>query len=131
MAETSIDRASLTTEVAAIRARDVDRVVQRKIDRAVGNCTTEQIESWQAQAYREWRERWPTLNSLLIPHVNIDQYRHHDYPWDVREGGFGRECACECARCYVKEGAVDFCICRSCTDDRHDHSRTRIGTGGR
>lgn len=67
-----VSRWALAVEVGSIRARDVDRVVSRKIDACQGECSTQQIEAWERDAYREWREQWPNLNSLLIPSSSDD-----------------------------------------------------------
>lgn len=55
-------------EVAHLRASMVERAVERQINHRDGNVTSTEIDRWQNEEYRKWRERWPALNSLLIPH---------------------------------------------------------------
>lgn len=53
-------------EVARIRARDVDRAVAERVY-ANPHCSKADVEQWVIEEYRRWREKWPALNSLLIP----------------------------------------------------------------
>ena len=70
--KTAYVTAQLRSEVGAIRKRDVDRAVSQRINRAEGDVTIEQVNAWEAEAYREWRRQWPVLNNVLIPHGGTD-----------------------------------------------------------
>lgn len=75
---------SLRSEVGRLRARDVDRYVTQRIDHRQGDVTTEQVEAWEREGYRRWRENWPALNSLLIPHGSLGE----------PDGGSAASCGC-------------------------------------
>lgn len=57
-------------ELGALRQRDVEREVDRRVSQCDG-CTVEEVKRWTDEAYRNWRELWPNLNALFIPHAAV------------------------------------------------------------
>lgn len=60
-------------ELGCLRQNMVESVVRRKVDRCGGEVSNEQIEAWERDAYRRWRETYPSLSMVFSSVVGADQ----------------------------------------------------------
>lgn len=67
LATRSDHRSALLHEVSEARRMYVDRMVNEKINRRNGECSNAEVTEWENDAYRRWREKFPTLSGFLIP----------------------------------------------------------------
>lgn len=56
-------------ELAEIRSGFVDAYVTRRIDHREGDCSNEEIATWEAQAFAMWRNQHPALSELFPSHL--------------------------------------------------------------